>query len=167
MSWGGQVFYDEGLPAGAGRSGSAESRLDLVRKGERDALFDEATHTWVSRGLEIGLRPLSLGEDLMRKLEAMGLRRSVLTPAEYPGLADDVLALDFSGWGVYTYADLADEIVTAFCQALEGCKERVQIYGDQQPLPLHLGCKESYGGPMVIPLHPAAERFWRQQGYLE
>jgi hypothetical protein len=168
VSWGGQVCYDEGLPAGPSTGGAlhAESRLDLVQRGARDALFDEATHTWVPEGLGIGLRPVSLGAEVVQKLEAMGLRRSVLTPVDYPGLSEDVLALDFSGWGVYTYADLADETVTAFCRALERCKGRVQIYGDQEPLPLHLGCKESFGGPMAVPLHPAAERFWREQGYL-
>ncbi len=27
-------------------------------------------------------------------------------------------------------------------------------------------CKDTVEGPMGIPLHPAAERFWREQGYL-
>jgi TRAP-type uncharacterized transport system substrate-binding protein len=34
------------------------------------------------------------------------------------------------------------------------------------PLPLELMCRDTPDAPLVIPLHPAAERFWRERGYL-
>jgi len=27
-------------------------------------------------------------------------------------------------------------------------------------------CRDTADGPLVIPLHPAAEKFWRERGYL-
>ena len=34
------------------------------------------------------------------------------------------------------------------------------------PLPLEQMCRDTPDGPLVIPLHRAAEQFWREQGYL-
>jgi TRAP-type uncharacterized transport system substrate-binding protein len=28
-------------------------------------------------------------------------------------------------------------------------------------------CRDTIEGPLTIPLHPAAERFWRERGYLD
>ena len=72
---------------------------------------------------------------------------------------------DFSGWPVYTHAATPDDVVTGFCQALEGCKDRIPWQGEG-PLPLERMCKDSPEGPLDIPLHPAAEQFWRERGYL-
>jgi len=33
-------------------------------------------------------------------------------------------------------------------------------------LPLDSMCRETPAGPLNIPLHPAAERFWSDRGYL-
>jgi TRAP-type uncharacterized transport system substrate-binding protein len=55
--------------------------------------------------------------------------------------------------------------VTAFCQGLEEKKDRIPWYGEG-PMDLKLMVSDTREAPMVIPFHPAAERFWRQQGYL-
>ena len=34
------------------------------------------------------------------------------------------------------------------------------------PLPLERMCRDSPGAPLVVPLHPAAETYWRSLGYL-
>jgi TRAP-type uncharacterized transport system substrate-binding protein len=80
-------------------------------------------------------------------------------------LVNDLPTLDFSGFAVYTHADVPDAVITAICAALEARKE---IIGWQEPgpLPLDRMCRDTEDGPLVIPLHPAAENFWRAQGYL-
>jgi TRAP-type uncharacterized transport system substrate-binding protein len=168
IAWGGQIHYDPGLPSGTATSGPNVdvTRFDLVDRGERDAIFDEAVNSWIPRALERGMRVLSIKEPIMQQLETMGFRRAVLTPERYPGLPETMLGLDFSGWGVYTHADVPDAVVTGFCAAMEACKDRIHIYGDAGPVPLDVGCKDTPGGPLDIPLHPAAERFWRERGYL-
>ena len=76
-----------------------------------------------------------------------------------------MLTLDFSGFPVYTRADVSDDVVTALCAALEASKERIPWQGEG-PLPLDRMCRDTPDGPLDVPLHPAAERFWRQKGYI-
>ncbi|HZT07270.1 MAG TPA: TAXI family TRAP transporter solute-binding subunit [Chloroflexota bacterium] len=166
-AWGGQVRFDPGLPTGTSTSGAdiAHSRIDLAREGAVDAIFDEAVGTWVGLALDAGMRILSLEEPMVQKLEAMGFRRSILAKSQWPKLPADALSLDFSGWPIYTHANVPDDVVRAFCAALEARKDRIPWQGEG-PLPLDRMCKDSPEGPLDVPLHPAAEQFWRERGYL-
>lgn len=157
-SWGGEVRYDPELPYGPNRIGAAE-------RGEIDAIFDEAMPTFAGRALKAGMRFLGVDEDALQRLESVGLRRVAITKAEYPDLDQDIWSIDFSGWPVFARADLADDVVTAFCTGLEARKGRIPWYG-AGPLPLDQMCRDTRDGPLPVPLHPAAERFWRACGYL-
>jgi TRAP-type uncharacterized transport system substrate-binding protein len=83
----------------------------------------------------------------------------------YPKLGKDLPTLDFSGFAVYTHADVPEAVVTSICAALEARKERIG-WQEPGPLPLERMCRDTADGPLVIPLHPAAEKFWRDRGYL-
>jgi TRAP-type uncharacterized transport system substrate-binding protein len=102
---------------------------------------------------------------MLAKLENIGFRRALIPKARYPKLPHDVPTLDFSGFAVYTHANVADEIVAAICAALEARKDKI-VWQEPGPLPLERMCRDTADGPLTIPLHPAAERFWRAQGYL-
>ncbi len=157
-AWGGQIRYDRGLP-------DVPSRLGAVERGEVDAIFDEAVGVWVERAAQLGMRLLPLDETALRHLEGLGFRRDAITRAEYPSLPADVPALDFSGFAVFTRANAPDELIRAFCAALEAGKARIPWEGEG-PLPLDRMCRDTPEGPLDVPLHPAAERFWRERGYL-
>jgi TRAP-type uncharacterized transport system substrate-binding protein len=157
-AWGGQVRYDRGLP-------DAPRRLGAVERGEVDAIFDEAVGVWVERAAELGMRLLPLDDTALRHLEGLGFRRDVIASAEYPALPADVPALDFSGFAVFTRADAPDALITAFCAALETGKARIPWEGEG-PLALDRMCRDTPEGPLGVPLHPAAERFWQERGYL-
>lgn len=165
--WGGQVRYDAGRPPESviPAFGGTTSRIDLARRGEIDAIFDESASTWAHLAVEAGMTLLSLGSSLIARLEEIGFRRTVLSTSDFPFLAADVLSVDFSGWPIYTHASMPDAMVTAFCAGLESRKDRIPWQGDG-PLPLDKMCKDSVAGPLDVPLHPAAERFWHQCGYL-
>jgi hypothetical protein len=158
VSWGGQVRYDDGLPMKSNRFGAME-------RGEIDMIIDEAVRGWVNAALEAGMRVLPLDEPMLGKLEALGLRQGVMPKARYPKLAGDLPTLDFSGFAVYTHASVPDAVVTAICAALEARKDRI-AWQEPGPLPLDNMCRDTPDGPLNIPLHPAAERFWRERGYL-
>lgn len=155
--WGGQVRYDPGIPTWG--------RLDAVKAGEIDVIIDEAFHNYAQTALDIGMRFLPIDEPELQKLEAAGLRRVAVKREEYPQFPADLWTVDFSGWPVFTLASTSDDMVTAFCAALEARKERVPWYGEG-PLDLALMVSDTPEAPMMIPLHLAAERFWRGQGYL-
>jgi TRAP-type uncharacterized transport system substrate-binding protein len=137
-----------------------------VQRGEVDMIIDEAVHSWLNVALESEMRVLPLDEAMLTQLEALGFRRAILPKAHYPRLETDVPTLDFSGFPVYTHANVPDAIVTAVCAALEARKETI-IWQESGPLPLERMCRDTPAGPLNIPLHPAAERFWRERGYLK
>jgi TRAP-type uncharacterized transport system substrate-binding protein len=158
VSWGGQVRYDEGLPMKSNRFGA-------MQNGDVDMIVDEAVRGWINAAAEAGMRVLPMEEPMLAKLENIGFRRALIPKARYPKLPHDVPTLDFSGFAVYTHANVADEIVAAICAALEARKDKI-VWQEPGPLPLERMCRDTADGPLTIPLHPAAERFWRAQGYL-
>jgi len=81
--------------------------------------------------------------------------------SHYPGLGHDVPTLDFSGWPVYTHADAPEDLVAGFCRAIEVCSDRIPWQGEG-PLPLDRMCSDTPEAPLPIPLHPAADRYWRE-----
>ncbi len=158
ITWGGEVQYLARIP-------QAPERIDAVRRGETDAIFDEAVNRWLYPALDAGMRLLPLSEAHLRKLEAMGFRRGIVAQKDYPKLPEDVLSLDFSGWPVFTHTHAPDELIADFCAALEKRKHTIPWQGPG-PLPLERMCLDAPDTPLDVPFHPAAERFWRQRGYL-
>jgi TRAP-type uncharacterized transport system substrate-binding protein len=158
VSWGGEVRYDAGMAYGGNRIGA-------VQRGELDAIFDEGASTWGNMALELGMTFLNLGEEMLQRLEEIGLRRGLIERANFPKLASDVPTLDFSGWPIYTNKNTADSLVTDFCRALETSKDRIP-WAKDAPLPLAQMVRDTAEGHLEVPLHPAAERFWREKGYL-
>src|SRR6185503_15124047 len=90
--WGGSVRREGLLPYPDG------PKFASVRRGEIDALFDEAA-------AQSGMTPLPLAESTVAKLEAMGYRRNLLTRAEFPSLPGDLLTMDFSGWPIVVHRE--------------------------------------------------------------
>jgi TRAP-type uncharacterized transport system substrate-binding protein len=158
VSWGGQVRYDAGMAYGPNRIGA-------LRRGEIDAIFDEGASAWGNMALELGMNFLSLDDETLKRLESVGLRRGLIQQKYFPKLAGDVPTLDFSGWPIYTHRDTTDAMVADFCRALEASKERIP-WAKEAPLPLAQMVRDTPEGHLEVPLHPAAERFWRQCGYL-
>jgi hypothetical protein len=156
--WGGELRYTPGLP-------SAPGRLSAIENGELNGVIDEAFRNYAPRALQLGMRFLPIEEPELQQLEAIGLRRQTATPEEVPGLDGPLPTIDFSGWPVFCLETTADDVVTAFCAALEARKENIPWYGSG-PMDPRLMCTDTRDAPMAVPLHPAAERFWRDQGYL-
>jgi len=158
IAWGGEVQYLARIP-------QAPERIEAVRRGGVDAIFDEAVNRWLYPAIDAGMRLLPLSGSLLGKLEAMGFRRGIVAQKDYPKLPEDVLSLDFSGWPVFTQTDAPDELIADFCAALEKRKHTIPWQGPG-PLPLERMCLDAPDTPLHVPFHPAAERFWRQRGYL-
>ncbi|MBM2810364.1 MAG: hypothetical protein HW416_1123 [Chloroflexi bacterium] len=156
-SWGGKLYYSNEMPQGP-------ARLGAVRRGELDAIFDEAFRAFAGPALDAGMRFLPVDEPQLSELDAMGLRR-IAIPADRYGLEKDVWTVNFSGWPVFCLDSTSDHIVSQFCGAVEAKKDRVPWYGDG-PMRLDQMCKDTTEGPLTIPLHPAAERFWKERGYI-
>jgi len=158
ISWGGAVRYDRGMAYGANRIGA-------VQRGDIHAIFDEGASTWGNMALELGMNFLALDENLLQRLEAVGLRRGLIEQKNFPRLPADISTLDFSGWPIYTHRNTPDMLVSDFCRALDASKDRIP-WAEDAPLPLAQMVRDTPDGHLEVPLHPAAERFWRECGYL-
>jgi TRAP-type uncharacterized transport system substrate-binding protein len=159
VAWGGELRKTGPHPL------PGDEKFAAVARGEADAMFDEGAAGWVGAAAEAGMAILPLGEKTSRKLEAIGYRRALLRKADYPQLAADVPTVDFSGWPIFVRADLPDKRVTQICAALEARKDRI-AWQEAGPLPLERMCRDVPDAPLGVPLHPAAEQFWRECGYL-
>ncbi|HLG70292.1 MAG TPA: TAXI family TRAP transporter solute-binding subunit [Chloroflexota bacterium] len=156
--WGGKFVFQPGMPNNPGRVASYQKR-------EVNAIFDEAVGLAMQAAEANGMKTLPLRESTVKKLEAMGYRRGIIEAKDYPWLKSDILSIDFSGWPVYCHENTPDDLVTAICEGLEERKDRIPWQGEG-PLPLERMCFDTPEGPLDVPLHPAAERFWRARGYL-
>jgi TRAP-type uncharacterized transport system substrate-binding protein len=159
VAWGGEVRYDDGMPYGPHRIGAAQ-------RGEIDAIFDEGASAWGNIALALGMTFLALDEAVLGRLENVGMRRKMIEKANFPKLTRDVPTLDFSGWLIYTHRDAPDRVIADFCGALEACKDRIP-WGKDEPLPLRQMVHNTSEGNLEVPLHAAAERVWRELGYLD
>ena len=155
-SWGGDLKY---------LLSSRGDRVSLVKRGEVDALFDEAVRNWVDAAVDAGMTILSFTEPTMRKLEAMGYRRGWLRQSRFPKLPRDIMTVDFSGWTIFVHADAPDKLVTQICAGLDARKHLIPWQGDG-PLPVDHMVKDTEDTPLDVPFHPAAEAFWRRKGYI-
>ncbi len=117
------------------------------------------------QALDAGMRILPLAAATVQKLEAKGYRRAVLPRAAYPKLPGDVLSLDFSGWTIFVHAEADDALVTSICKSLDARKARI-AWEEPGDLPVERMAREAPDTPQTVPLHPAAERFWKSRGYL-
>ena len=138
-------------------------RRDAARRNRRD--LRRGREAWGNMALELGMIFLSLDDVLLQRLESVGLRRGVMERRYFPKLTGDVQTLDFSGWPIYTHQNTADALVTDFCRALEESQERIP-WAQEAPLPLAQMVRDTPEGHLEVPLHPAAERFWHERGYL-
>lgn len=158
VQWGGQISYDPGMPF-------EPDRIGKVRSGEIEAIFDEAITRFIPLAMDLGMRFLPLEEPVLKQLAEMGFRRSVIPKERFPELPAEIPTLDFSGWPVYTHAEVAEEFIYEFCRALDARKAHI-AWQEPGPLPLATMCRDTEAGPLEIPLHPGAERYWREAGYL-
>ena len=160
-SWGGHVSYDQPMP---------NARLHKVENDELEAIFDEAVNQWADRAVEAGMRFLPIDEEPLAQLERQGFKRAVIEKSLYHNLPADIPTVDFSGWPIFTHSEVPDLLITNFCAALEARKDVIQWQMGvpmQPPLPLERMCKDGKDTPLDVPLHPAAERFWKEKGYLK
>ena len=108
---------------------------------------------------------LKLEDETLARLEEMGYRRDCLTRDQFPTLPEDVPTLDFSGWPVFVRNDADGDLVRCFCASLEARRAMIPWEGEG-PLPLDIMCRDTPEAPLGVTLHPAAEAFWKDLGYL-
>ena len=161
ISWGGSVHYEPSSESGPLFDNPA--RLQMAQDGTINAIFDEAICRWLEKAQRLGMLVLPLGDTTVRNLERAGFREGVIDKATYPLLDGDVKTIDFSGFAIYVRADAPDDLVTGICAGLDLRRNAIPWEGIG-PLPIAHMCRDTADGPLDVPLHPAAERYWHALG---
>jgi len=155
-SWGGRLVL-------CGGPGDQRRRLEPLRRGEIDAIFDEGIKTWLDEALAAGLVPIGFDTSEYEQLGGLGWRRVSIPKVRFPRLAHDVDTLDFSGWPIYASASLPEQTAYDICAALAARAAEIpweqRTGGDARDI-----VRETDATPMDVPLHPGAERWLREHG---
>jgi TRAP-type uncharacterized transport system substrate-binding protein len=112
-----------------------------------------------------GFEILPIEPQILKPLEQLGFRRAVIPQARYQSLPGDIMTIDFSGWPLITHRWLADNIAYSICEAIDA-KQSVISVDDDDPLNMRKLCRSTDAGPLQIPLHPGALRYYKDKGYL-
>jgi TRAP-type uncharacterized transport system substrate-binding protein len=156
--WGGKIHL-------ASRP-SDPARRASIENGTVNAIFDEGIKSWARTGLENGFRFLPVDGTVLKSMVAMGYRPTVMHKSRFPGMAEDVTTIDFSGWPMIVRAEMRDDTAYAICEAIEKRKEVIPT-DNYKPLEMAQLCANDEEAPYDVPLHPGAARFYRERGYLK
>ncbi len=151
-TWGGRLITCGGP--------SDVRRLDPMARGEIDAVFDEGIKVWLNEALAAGLQPIALTDDEFAAMGKLGWRRVLLPKARFPDLSRDIDALDFSGWPIYASAALPDQVAYDICAALAAREAEIPFEPGSNGVRQMV--RETEATPMDVPLHPGAERWYRE-----
>ena len=133
---------------------------------EIDAIFDEGIPTgWFDTALASGMREVMLDDEVFSALEAIGWRKVVIPAGHYPHLTRDYPCIDYRGWPLYTRESLDDEIAYKGCAAFHARMDRIPWDPDSYTGIDQIG-RDTESTPLDVPLHPGAERWYKEQGFL-
>ena len=154
-AWGGKLHMS-GSP-------SDKRRMEPMRAGTLDAVFDEALVIWFDDALSCDLVPLAIEPEIFAQLDALGWRRGLVPKSKFPRLAADTAAIDYSGWPLYASAALDAEIVYKLCAGFALRADEIP-WEDSFTGEVRQVWHDTDATPFDVPLHPGAERFLRERG---
>jgi TRAP-type uncharacterized transport system substrate-binding protein len=141
----------------------APQRLEGIRNGTIDAIFDEGISTWLEIAIQHGMVPIELDEAAFAHLDALGWRRVKLQTQRFAALLPgETWCIDFSGWPLYASASLPDkvayDVAAAFAARQDEMPWEEETYEGDVLQVFH----ETDATPMDVPLHPGAERWYKE-----
>lgn len=149
-----------------------EQVLALVESAQADAVIQEAIMTpWWRTLIETRtLVPVPVDEGPMNQLSTrIGFQRATVQAGFWSTVKEDIACVDFSDFLVLVRADMADDVAYLLTWCLVETRETIEAQYKHIPperSPLSYPLKPTSMAQSTVPLHPAAERFYRERGYL-
>jgi TRAP-type uncharacterized transport system substrate-binding protein len=159
--WGGQWIQFERPPKAPA----------MVISGEADAIFYEAVMTWHQFTEQRLMRFLPIDVPVLEELhQRYGYLRADIEPGEFRGVEQAVPTLEWSQWLIVVREDMPDAVAHLMARVI--VEDRGDFEGKYKHLPvkqspLHYPIKpEELWKTAPVPLHPGAERYYREQSLL-
>ena len=108
---------------------------------------------------------LPFSEAVLRKMEKYGFQRAQLEGGRLAGVQGPTTVLDFSGWPIVVHEKFPDDPAYHIAAVLDRIREEIPFDAAETPSMTSL-CTNTEAGPLDFPLHPGAERYYREKGYL-
>ncbi len=155
-SWGGSV-----VPAGPPND---KRRMAGIFDGTLDAVFDEGISLWIDNALANNMELVNLEADAFEAMARIGWRQVQLKTGRFSHLPS-YDSIDFSGWPLYARADLPDDVAYKICGAFKARHDEMP-WEEGTHEGMHQLGKETDATPRDVPLHPGAQRWYREQGLI-
>lgn len=146
----------------------AQPRDLYVREGIVDVLlawvyvgYTPTSRHWLEATVLKGFRFLEFEPALLDRLVELGYGRGAIPEGLLPGVDRDIRSVVQDTIVIYGRRDLPDQLAELVARALD---ERAELFTHAR-LPLYYE-RERVGRCDDLPLHPAAERYYRARGYL-
>ena len=157
IKWGGKV--DEVV-----RPSNPQRREGII-SGKLDMVIDEGMDSWGDVAVQHGMKFLAYSEPVLKKLENYGFQRTRLDHGRIAGIDDPTTVVDFSGWPIVVHKNFPDDLAYHIAGVLEKIRMEIPYDASETPSMRQL-CTSTEAGPLDFPLHPGAERYYREKGYL-
>lgn len=147
--------------------------LQLVSEGKVDAVIQEAIMTpWWSTIVESNkVRPLPAEAVALERLEKeLGMGTNPVDEGFWNNLETQLPALDFADFLVVVRDDLPEEVAYLLTWCLVERRERIEAQYKHIPAhksPLSYPLEPRKMAKPSLPLHPGAERYYREYGHLD
>jgi TRAP-type uncharacterized transport system substrate-binding protein len=153
-AWGGRLHMS-GSPSDA-------RRMDPLRRGTLDAIFDEALVVWFDEALRHDMVLLDPEPEIFARLAALGWRKGIVPKQRFPGLDRDRPCIDYSGWPLYAREDLPEQVVYDVCAGFAARADEIPWEEDSFE-DVSQVWRQTNATPMDVPLHKGAERFLKER----
>ena len=140
-------------------------RREGIVSGTLDMVIDEGMDSWGDVAVEHGMIFLSYSEAVLKKLEEYGFQRARLDHGRIAGINEPTTVVDFSGWPIVVHEKFPLELAYHIAAVLGKIREEIPYDATEIPSMKQL-CSNSEAGPLDFPLHPGAEKYYRENGYL-
>jgi TRAP-type uncharacterized transport system substrate-binding protein len=157
VDWGGTV--DEVVRP------SNPHRREGIISGDLDMVIDEGMDSWGDVAVEHGMIFLPFSQKVLKKMEQYGFQRAQLEGGRLAGINEPTTVLDFSGWPIIAHEKFPADLAYHIAAVLDRIRNEIPFDAAETPSMSSL-CTNTEAGPLDFPLHPGAERYYREKGYL-
>ncbi|KAL5358322.1 hypothetical protein BJX96DRAFT_182825 [Aspergillus floccosus] len=150
-----------------------EQVLSLVETGQADAVIQEAIMTpWWQNLIETRvLLPVPVEDGPMAQLASRtGFQKSTVQSNFWNNVDEDIDCVDFSDFLVLVRADMPDDVAFLLTWCLVETRQTIEAQYKHIPperSPLSYPLNPTKMALSTILLHPAAEQFYRERGFLQ